>query len=231
MPSTLDQVVVLSPHLDDGVLSLGGWMWRMSRRGSTITLVTVMAGDPDDDAPASSWDRRSGFRTAGEAAVRRREEDRRACAILGLRPVWLPLGDMLYGRGGTDDDAWSAIEELTGGADAVLAPGTPLGHPDHAWLARLVTDRRTALPALALYAEQPYRYLGGGALGIPSSIAEAAGVVRWHREPLDASARMAKLRAVRAYRSQLRFLSERRALAWRLAWARRGAGEAIAWLS
>ena len=40
---------------------------------------------------AGGWDRRGGFATEGESARARREEDRRACAVLGATPVWLPV--------------------------------------------------------------------------------------------------------------------------------------------
>jgi len=231
LPDTFDRVAVLSAHLDDGVLSLAGWMHRMTRRGASVVLATMLAGDPDDDAPASSWDRRSGFRTAGDAARARRAEDRRACAILGVSPEWLPFGDVLHGRGATDDVIWAAIEPLVAGVDAVLAPGFPLNHPDHEWLAGLVARRRGSLRAVGLYAEQPYRHHGGGEVGTPESIADTTGALRWNDAQLDTSDRWAKLRAVRAYRSQLRLLSGERFVAWRLARGRRSFGEALAWLS
>src|SRR5919109_2160206 len=77
------KVVVLSPHLDDAVLSIGAGIrraTRLSRAG--VTTVTVMGCDPHSHAPAGFWDRQSGFRTEGEAARRRREEDRRACQLV-----------------------------------------------------------------------------------------------------------------------------------------------------
>lgn len=228
--SLLGRVVVLSTHLDDGVLSLGAWMRRSVRRGTTVTLVTVLAGDPDDEAPATAWDRRSGFRTVGEAAGARRDEDRRACAILGIRPHWLSYGDMLSGRGGSDDAVWDALEPLLAAADAVVVPGFPLVHPDHEWLAGLVTRHRRSLPEMAVYVEQPYRYHAGEPPSTPSSIAHATGPLRWVAVRSTVRDRTAKWRAARAYRSQLGLLSDRPALALRLAWGARRAGEALAWL-
>jgi LmbE family N-acetylglucosaminyl deacetylase len=230
-PPRLGDVVVLSTHLDDGVLSLGGWMRRITMRGSRISLVTVLAGDPDDLTPASSWDRRSGFRTAGEAARVRRAEDRRACAVLGLSPVWLPFGDALRGREATDDDVWSAIRPLLVSTDAVLLPGSPLSHPDHRWLADLVLGRRDELPPCAIYAEQPYRYHDGGPLRTPHALAGGSWDLRWDEITLMIQERWAKFRGVRAYRSQVPLLGARPLLAARLAWARGDMAEAIAWVS
>jgi LmbE family N-acetylglucosaminyl deacetylase len=224
------RVVVLSPHLDDGVLSIGGWMHREARTGSAITLVTVLAGDPGDARPATTWDRRSGFSTIGEAAGARRSEDRRACAILGVGTSWLPFGDMLQGRGGSDDAVWDALRPLLDGVDIVLAPGFPLSHPDHAWLTTLLLHRDGGGWRTGLYAEQPYREHAGGTLGDPP-VEVGAGSPAWEAVGLTVAERWAKFRAVSRYRSQLRLLSDRRWLAVRLGRARGGAGEALAWVA
>ena len=61
-------IVVVSPHSDDGVLSLGASMTRWARSGRGVKLLTVLALDPGSDAPTEGWDRRAGFMTEGEAA-------------------------------------------------------------------------------------------------------------------------------------------------------------------
>src|SRR5690242_11145568 len=83
-------VVVISPHLDDAVLSLGAALSWAARHGARVTVLTVLAGRPDSSTPAGEWDAGSGFGTEGEAATARREEDERACEVLGATPVWLP---------------------------------------------------------------------------------------------------------------------------------------------
>ena len=57
------RIVVVSPHLDDGVLSLGAWMASQVRAGARVELLTVFACDPESDAPTKGWDARGGFRT------------------------------------------------------------------------------------------------------------------------------------------------------------------------
>ena len=80
------RIVVVSPHSDDGVLSLGASMSRWVRGGAQVELLTVLALDPGSTAPTGGWDRRAGFRTEGEAAQARRGEDAAACAVLGAHP-------------------------------------------------------------------------------------------------------------------------------------------------
>ena len=149
------RLVVVSPHLDDAALSLGATIARASQVRSGVSVVTVLAGDPESSAPASAWDRECGFSSAAEATRGRRAEDKRACEILGAEPVWLPFGDEEHDRGGNDDEIWASLSPLLDGAGVVLVPGYPLAHLDHAWLTRLVVERSVGIP-IALYVEQPY---------------------------------------------------------------------------
>jgi LmbE family N-acetylglucosaminyl deacetylase len=199
-------IVVLSPHSDDGVLSLGASMARWARAGRDVELVTVLALDPDSTAVTDGWDRRGGFATEGEAARARRQEDRRACEILGVTPRWLPFGSVDFERHGDDEHVWNAVQALVQDSHFVLVPGSPLVHPDHAWLHRLVVDR---LPesSVALYAEQPYTFRERG--------------LPFDRADIGARDRLSKWRAIRSYESQLPLLAMRdvRRGPLRLSWA------------
>jgi LmbE family N-acetylglucosaminyl deacetylase len=190
------RVVVLSPHLDDAVLSLGAAVAHGSRHGAEITVVTVLAGEPGSAVPAGEWDAAAGFATAGEATRARRAEDARACELVGARPVWLDFCDHQYPRGGSDDDVWAALVPELAAADSILAPGFPLLHEDHAWLLALVEQRLGADPRLARYVEQPYAAAWTGDEPHGEWTPVAAG-------PRD---RLTKLRACRAYPTQLALL-------------------------
>ena len=84
--SAVSRIVVLSPHSDDGVLSLGASMARWARSGRQVELVTVLALDPSSTAETGGWDRRAGFLTEGRRCLRPSREDRAACTILGVTP-------------------------------------------------------------------------------------------------------------------------------------------------
>jgi LmbE family N-acetylglucosaminyl deacetylase len=189
-------IVVVSPHLDDGVLSLGAAMAGWARAGARVELLTVLACDPESTAPAGGWDARAGHATEGESARARREEDRRACERLGVTPRWLSYGSVDYDRHGTDDDARRAVVEAVDGAEDVLLPGFPLSHPDHAWLSGLLSDVELGVARVGLYLEPLYALREGGR--------QAAGFRPLKTSPRD---RLAKWRAIREYRSQLPLLS------------------------
>jgi LmbE family N-acetylglucosaminyl deacetylase len=233
------RVVVVSPHLDDGVLSLGAGIASWARLGAHLVLLTVLGGDPESLAPTRGWDRRAGFETEGDAARARREEDRAACAVLGASPVWLPFGSVDYERHADDEEVFDAVGSAVEGADTVLLPGSPLTHADHAWLTRILVERSLPCERLGFYAEQPYTYRDGATKELPPApgwLRDAVGSPMVF-VPIRVAARhrLAKLRAIRRYRSQLGLLAlNRRAGAplLGLLWseARRG-GEAVAWVS
>jgi LmbE family N-acetylglucosaminyl deacetylase len=183
------EVVVVSPHIDDAALSLGAAISRAVRSGARVTILTVLAGDPGSTTPAGEWDRRAGFRTAGEAATARRAEDAAACAHLGAIAVWLPYADHQYERGGTDDEIRAAVVEAVG-SSLLLLPGFPLGHPDHCWLHELLEP---AFPPerRGFYLEQPYAATSG-----------ANPPRGWRRLKATLGDQRRKLAAYRAYASQ-----------------------------
>jgi LmbE family N-acetylglucosaminyl deacetylase len=233
-------VVVVSPHLDDAVLSLASTMTSLTRRGRAVTVVTVFAGDAGSAKPAGGWDRRGGFATEGDAATTRRSEDAEACALVGANPAWLPFSEADYREDAPDDDAITgALLRVLRDADAVFVPGFPLVNPDHAYVARLVLARKEEIPRIALYAEQPYRYLSRGAQPRPrialGPLEGCAITGRWIKKGRRLGGTVEKRRAILAYRSQISLLGfERdgyRKLNRMLRHEMLHGGEAISWIT
>jgi LmbE family N-acetylglucosaminyl deacetylase len=190
-------MLVVSPHLDDAVLSLGATMTHAARSDSKVDVVTIFAGDPESTRAASGWDRRAGFATEGEAATARRNEDLEACRIVGAAPRWLLFASGSYGDPRDPDRVWSALASEVTRADTVFVPGFPLTNEDHAWLAGLFVDRELSVE-LVRYSEQPYRY------GIRSEGRRPGS--DWERSKVAIADYRQKRRAVQAYRSQLPLL-------------------------
>jgi LmbE family N-acetylglucosaminyl deacetylase len=156
--------VVLSPHFDDAVFSLGATLASAARSGASIHVVTIFGNDPDDESAPSEWDAACGFLSAGEAARARREEDSLACDLVGASATALLFPDEDHGGGAEPAEISEALTQACAGADLVLAPGYPLQHTDHAMVARLLVERRPGA-GLGFYVEQPYatwRMLGRG---------------------------------------------------------------------
>jgi LmbE family N-acetylglucosaminyl deacetylase len=192
------RVVVLSPHLDDAVFSLGATIAAVTKTGTRIEVLTVFGCEPGSREPANSWDTRGGFATEGEAATARRQEDREACRLLGAEPHWLPFRGGGYTPDRDADTIFAALADQIAGADAVLVPGFPLQNDDHAWLARLFDERPPSPTRLGRYVEQPYAYMVRKEQPLSG---------KWENPPVTLADRLSKRRAILAYASQVPLLS------------------------
>jgi LmbE family N-acetylglucosaminyl deacetylase len=215
-------IVILSPHLDDGALSLGGTMSRMVHEGHRVKMVTVFAGNPERNGPPSLWDRGRGLKSSSEAVLQRREEDRCAADVLGVEPVWLPFEDDAYLVRRDPDEIWEAISPNLCGAARVFVPGWPVSHHDHRYVTSLMLSRCSASTSIRLYAELPYSnhpvpfVKGLLSRRADPSIADALpNGLRWSRSPFGQSDLAAKIRAVACYSGEIS------ALGWRLPLPRR----------
>jgi LmbE family N-acetylglucosaminyl deacetylase len=94
-PDVLERLLVVSPHLDDAVLSCSELI--ASYPGTLV--VTVYAGGPVPyPDPPTAWDAASGFEAGDDVVAHRRREDGAALAVLGASPRWLDFVDHQYIR-------------------------------------------------------------------------------------------------------------------------------------
>ena len=226
------RIAVVSPHLDDAVLSVGAAIAGWARSGSEVVVVTVLANDPNLAGEASHWDRGAGFATRREAATKRRAEDARACAVLGAHAEWLPFGDKEHPRGGTDDEIRMALQRAVKDAHVLLVPGYPLTQAggDHLLVARIALSLPERLLRIGLYAEQPYaahrfvKRLAHRAVPLPVD-----SRLEWTKVRPALADWRAKQAAIASYQSQRSLLGpflRTRIAIYELATR----GEAIAWL-
>jgi LmbE family N-acetylglucosaminyl deacetylase len=126
------RVVVVSPHLDDAVLSCGELM----RGLPDCVVLTVFAGSPTSWEGHSVWDHDfCGFAEGTDVVAARLREDDEALASLGVSAARLDLLDEQYRQPGSDPSP----EEIGGlvigcidrvGAEVAIIP-LGLGHVDH----------------------------------------------------------------------------------------------------
>ena len=110
-PPSLDlrRVLVVSPHLDDAVLSCG----HLIARAEEALSITAFAGTPDRyPTPLTAWDSACGFQSGDDIVEKRRVEDARALEILGASARGLDFLDLQY-RNGAKPDAKALAAVLT----------------------------------------------------------------------------------------------------------------------
>lgn len=240
--------VVLSPHLDDAVLSLGGSAHRWSRAGERVVVLTVFTADPPSaglSSFAQELHRRWGA-TDRQAYALRRAEDRAAMATLGLGSLHLNWLDCIY-RESSGQTLYPDVDSLFGPVHAAdqgmvrvlrqelvgllrwFPSSRPLyvplgigGHVDHVIVrcAAEALGRRQ----LVFYEDFPYSR-------DPQAVAAAAKGHLAGPAPscFDREALVAKLRAIGCYGSQLAILfGSRRAMVLQVLRSARRCGEGVA---
>ncbi len=198
-----EPLVVISPHLDDAVMSCGDLL--SHHAGSTV--ITVFAGRAPIYRSLTSWDAKAGFKNGQDVMAARRREDASALSLLKATPCWLEFVDSQYG--GSSRVA-AIVPELrkaivAAGATRVLAP-LGLFHADHERTSNAALALARELPELAwfLYEDAIYRATPG-LVGKRIARLRSDGWRLTALRPVE-SARH-KQKAVRAYKSQLKALS------------------------
>ena len=204
-------VVVVSPHLDDGVLSA----FALLAGAPEVRLVTVFT-DAACDGTASEWDASLGFGSSTEAMQARLAEDRVAADIVGVVTGHLGLREVAYRTGDDEVDVRcrlrSALESmLDEQPDVVLAIPGAMGRPSSR-LRRLrrSVGERWPLPGLRMRpGEDPHRdhrLVHDVALDV--ALGRRATVIVYEDLPYAYAGGGAHLRAL-AQRSDLRVARER----------------------
>lgn len=210
---------VVSPHLDDAVLSCA--LLLAANRRSCIA--TVFAGGPPVISPLGSWDRAARyFRDGVDILGVRRGEDISAAAMVNASTVHLPYWDRQYRNekyayhGLSDNDLPASIADelrrragLLQGEAWVIPLG--LGHADH----RITTEAclifaEHCTQDLYVYEELPYAVEDAAVVEARKSYISSRGFLL-QKDPLvqfagDSSWKAA---AIRCHASQLRPLGRR----------------------
>jgi LmbE family N-acetylglucosaminyl deacetylase len=198
------RVVVLSPHLDDAVLSA----WSVLCGPNDVRVINVCTGLPASDL-LSPWDRLTGATESRTRMLERLQEDRVALARAGRHATSLEFPETQYRQGPLQSEALhDALQQTVEGA----------AHDDH------VQIRNAALelagnggPPLKLYADLPYAVKYGWPGWVTAESDDPHLVVEawWRRflppeldlqaakHALSAAAARRKLHALAAYRTQL----------------------------
>ncbi|WP_025599979.1 PIG-L deacetylase family protein [Burkholderia sp. WSM2230] len=201
------RLLVVSPHLDDAVLSCG-----LLLIASPSAIVCTVFTAPPRENMSTDWDRQSGFKDAFEAMQARKREDALALQMLGAQPVHLPFCDAQYRQTPSLNELTEALRH-TFRAHKPDKAIVPLGlfHSDHMLVTDACLPLITEMPDTVFHAYEdvPYRrmdqavsqrieeltkrgYLLSPADDVPATINRSASHEKMKRE------------AIAAYTSQLR---------------------------
>jgi GT2 family glycosyltransferase/LmbE family N-acetylglucosaminyl deacetylase len=208
--SLAGRVVILSPHLDDAVLSCGDLIWQIPH----CTVLTIFAGSDVEWSELRDWDRIAGFHSGEDVVARRIEEDDEALAVLGAEGVRLSFLDEQYRDPGVIPPVEALSREIQAALEAVHADVAfmPLGlrHGDHKLAAAAAQHAARTGQAVRWYAYQDLPYTSELQPGIDEALTDLADF-----DPTEVVLGLGrdaerKDRALDCYRSQLIALGEER---------------------
>jgi LmbE family N-acetylglucosaminyl deacetylase len=143
---------VLSPHLDDAILSC----WSVLSREPGTAVINVFASAPDGEVPLTSWDRLTGARDPHGRMLERIREDADALGRVGAHPVNLHFVINDYRR--REQDVKPLVSEISRhlNGPTIYAPAGIGRHPDHFAVRAAAVWLATHGFAVRLYGELPY---------------------------------------------------------------------------
>lgn len=215
---------ILSPHLDDAVLSC----WQPLTQPGEVIVVNVFAGVPATNGALAWWDELTGANDSAQRVRERVEEDRKALAHAGREPVNLGFLDEQYRDAEQSLVPVAAqIEERLEPGVHVYAPAALGDHADHVLVRAAALGLRAKGFEVSLYADLPHATLHGWPAWVTQAGTAASpdlAAALWDRalgetgvspatmsrevHELDPRGHARKLEAVHAYVTQLRGLVE-----------------------
>jgi len=213
--------IYISPHLDDAVLSAGGFIYEQTKKGIPVEIWTIVCGYPPPgeltlraQVEHFQW----GTGTAEETIDLRRAEDLQAASIVGAKTVHFDIPDCIY-RCGSDgeglyldifvqphegeahlpDEIEATIAPRLEAGDRVICQLAIGGHVDHI-LVRQAAERLNR--PLWYAADVPYVFKQ------PGELAPMVVEMKKSRYPITEAGLKAWIEAALAYKSQLSSLFE-----------------------
>jgi LmbE family N-acetylglucosaminyl deacetylase/DNA-binding CsgD family transcriptional regulator len=209
--------LAIAPHLDDAVLSAGGYLAQLASAGGDVLVLTVFAGQPKPPYSPLAEVMHGIWRLRDDPVGARRAEDRLALGCLGARALHARHLDAVYRT--ARDGSWlvgeherptkadvgpepELVDAVTAEVAALVDEYRPQliltcaavgGHVDHRRTRQAVVRAVGDDHRLWLWTDLPYA---------DNDMAELLKSVEAFPEAIGAAAWEAKLRAVGCYRSQ-----------------------------
>lgn len=216
--------LVLSPHPDDGPLTMGATMHHLAKRGDRVLMITMMGGNLAGSPPDTPVIREfhGTWNVGDDPAPLRREEDRAACAVLDAEFTHLDILDCIYrtvdeGRAlyptrksifdtvHPEDPVIDLPDELhqyARDADFIYAPLSIGKHVDHqiarGWAERLSIQYSDK--TVLLYTDYPYAEVPGA---IHEALVRVPHIAALAPSELSEDDLRAKIESIACYASQI----------------------------
>lgn len=209
--------IILSPHFDDAVLSLGG---HLATKNESSIVVTFFGGKPGEKA-STHWDKISGFKDSDEAIENRRFENRVALRLIGARFINFNYLDSQYRKQDNEleiksniqNDISSLLEKYKNRKINVFGPadfGNKITHKDHkilhdAFVASAKSYPRKENVNFYIYEDFPYilRFQNESTVSLKKHLEEIDSLSLSEKSlEMSTSTFLGKIKSIETYNSQ-----------------------------
>lgn len=109
----IKKIAVLSPHLDDGVLSCGDYIAHETAIGNEVTIITIFTGYPSSvELSDAAKIYHSNCFLSDDSMRYRKNEDIAACDLLNCKYLHLDFFECLYRRKANGDYVYSQLSNI-----------------------------------------------------------------------------------------------------------------------
>jgi LmbE family N-acetylglucosaminyl deacetylase len=92
----MKKILVLSPHLDDAVLSCGGWMAQAAQAGERVLVYNLFCAHYQGPLSPAARELHASWGNPADITALRAAEDRQALAALGVEGIYGDARDLIY---------------------------------------------------------------------------------------------------------------------------------------
>lgn len=109
----MKKYAVISPHLDDGVLSCGDYIKKLIDDGNSVTLITVFTGYPPSfDLSEAGKEYHANCFLSNNSMEFRKKEDIQACRLLGCDYIHLDYYECLYRKDPEGNNIYPCLNNI-----------------------------------------------------------------------------------------------------------------------
>jgi len=110
----MKMILVLSPHLDDAVLSCGGWMAQMVEAGRQVLVYNLFCAHYQGPLSPAARELHASWGNPRDITALRAVEDRQALGVIGAEGMYGDARDLIYRQDACGEWLYPAMDDIMG---------------------------------------------------------------------------------------------------------------------
>lgn len=107
-------ILVLSPHLDDAILSCGGWMAQAVEAGGQVTVYNLFCARYQGPLSPAALELHASWGNPADITALRAAEDQQALSVIGAEGMYSDVRDLIYRQDADGEWLYPAMNDIMG---------------------------------------------------------------------------------------------------------------------